>query len=65
MPAKKSLFITDDGKNVLLTFVLLYSRGFIVPAFCFAFVAYYGFCWPALSRARAGQENNPAAAAIH
>jgi FHS family L-fucose permease-like MFS transporter len=27
------------------------SRGFIVPMFCFAFVAFYGFRWPALSRA--------------
>ena len=27
------------------------SRGFIVPMFCFAFVAYYGFKWPALSKA--------------
>jgi FHS family L-fucose permease-like MFS transporter len=27
------------------------SRGFIVPMFCFAFVAFYGFKWPALSRA--------------
>jgi FHS family L-fucose permease-like MFS transporter len=26
------------------------SRGFIVPMFCFAFVAFYGFRWPALSR---------------
>ena len=25
------------------------SRGFIVPMFCFAFVAFYGFRWPALS----------------
>jgi MFS transporter, FHS family, L-fucose permease len=27
------------------------SRGFIVPMFCFAFVALYGFLWPHLSRA--------------
>jgi len=27
------------------------SRGFIVPAACFAFVAVYGFNWPRLSRA--------------
>jgi FHS family L-fucose permease-like MFS transporter len=33
------------------------SRGFIVPLFCFAFVAYYGFKWPALRGA------DPAAAA--
>jgi MFS transporter, FHS family, L-fucose permease len=27
------------------------SRGFIVPMVCFAFVAFYGFCWPKLSKA--------------
>jgi FHS family L-fucose permease-like MFS transporter len=27
------------------------SRGFIVPAVCFSFVAMYGFNWPRLSRA--------------
>ncbi|HXB73269.1 MAG TPA: MFS transporter [Candidatus Acidoferrales bacterium] len=27
------------------------SRGFIVPMFCFAFVAYYGFNWPKFSKA--------------
>jgi FHS family L-fucose permease-like MFS transporter len=27
------------------------SRGFIVPMVCFIFVAYYGFRWPALSKA--------------
>jgi FHS family L-fucose permease-like MFS transporter len=27
------------------------SRGFIVPMFCFAFVAYYGFNWPRFSGA--------------
>lgn len=27
------------------------SRGFIVPMFCFAFVAFYGFWWPRLSHA--------------
>ncbi|HUB79877.1 MAG TPA: sugar MFS transporter [Bryobacteraceae bacterium] len=27
------------------------SRGFIVPAFCFAFVAFYGFTWPRFSKA--------------
>ncbi len=27
------------------------SRGFIVPLFCFAFVAFYGFNWPRLSKA--------------
>jgi FHS family L-fucose permease-like MFS transporter len=25
------------------------SRGFIVPLFCFAFVAFYGYAWPKLS----------------
>ena len=27
------------------------SRGFIVPMFCFAFVAFYGFQWPRFSKA--------------
>jgi FHS family L-fucose permease-like MFS transporter len=27
------------------------SRGFIVPMFCFAFVAFYGFYWPKFSKA--------------
>ena len=27
------------------------SRGFIVPMFCFAFVAYYGYRWPKLANA--------------
>lgn len=27
------------------------SRGFIVPMFCFAFVAWYGFSWPKYSKA--------------
>ncbi len=27
------------------------SRGFIVPAFCFAFVALYGFNWPRFAKA--------------
>ena len=26
------------------------SRGFIVPMFCFAFVAFYGFNWPKFSK---------------
>jgi FHS family L-fucose permease-like MFS transporter len=26
------------------------SRGFIVPLFCFAFVAFYGFRWPRFSK---------------
>jgi fucose permease len=26
------------------------SRGFIVPMICFAFIAFYGYCWPKLSR---------------
>jgi FHS family L-fucose permease-like MFS transporter len=28
------------------------SRGFIVPMFCFVFVALYGFYWPRLSKAQ-------------
>jgi FHS family L-fucose permease-like MFS transporter len=28
------------------------SRGFIVPLFCFAFVAFYGYAWPKLSGAQ-------------
>ena len=31
------------------------SRGFIVPAFCFAIVAFYGFNWPRFSRAESLQ----------
>lgn len=27
------------------------SRGFIVPMVCFIFIAFYGYCWPKLSRA--------------
>jgi len=27
------------------------SRGFIVPMFCFAFVAFYGFNWPRFAKA--------------
>jgi MFS transporter, FHS family, L-fucose permease len=27
------------------------SRGFIVPLFCFAFVAFYGLNWPRYSKA--------------
>jgi FHS family L-fucose permease-like MFS transporter len=27
------------------------SRGFIVPMFCFALVALYGFAWPKLAKA--------------
>lgn len=27
------------------------SRGFIVPMICFAFIAFYGYAWPKLSRA--------------
>jgi len=30
------------------------SRGFIVPTLCFAFVAFYGFMWPRLSKAEGG-----------
>jgi FHS family L-fucose permease-like MFS transporter len=29
------------------------SRGFIVPSVCFAFVAFYGFAWPKLSKVKA------------
>jgi FHS family L-fucose permease-like MFS transporter len=36
------------------------SRGFIVPLICFAFVAFYGFRWPRLSKA----ESLPGAGAI-
>jgi FHS family L-fucose permease-like MFS transporter len=32
------------------------SRGFAVPMVCFAFVAFYGFQWPRLSRAQAPRE---------
>jgi FHS family L-fucose permease-like MFS transporter len=28
------------------------SRGFVVPMFCFALVALYGFCWPRLSNSK-------------
>jgi FHS family L-fucose permease-like MFS transporter len=28
------------------------SRGFIVPSVCFAFVAFYGFAWPKLSKVK-------------
>jgi FHS family L-fucose permease-like MFS transporter len=28
------------------------SRGFIVPMVCFIFVAYYGFSWSKLSKAK-------------
>jgi FHS family L-fucose permease-like MFS transporter len=31
------------------------SRGFIVPLFCFAFVAFYGFNWPKFSKAESLQ----------
>jgi FHS family L-fucose permease-like MFS transporter len=37
------------------------SRGFIVPAFCFAFVAWYGFRWPKLSGADALRGMEPGA----
>jgi MFS transporter, FHS family, L-fucose permease len=32
------------------------SRGFIVPMFCFVFVAYYGFNWPRFSKAESLRE---------
>ena len=28
------------------------SRGFIVPLFCFALIAFYGYNWPKLSNAK-------------
>jgi FHS family L-fucose permease-like MFS transporter len=31
------------------------SRGFIVPMFCFAFVAFYGFNWPKYAKAESLQ----------
>ncbi|HWD19794.1 MAG TPA: MFS transporter [Verrucomicrobiae bacterium] len=40
------------------------SRGFIVPLFCFAFVALYGFCWPKLSQS-SGHENKPVHSVLH
>lgn len=27
------------------------SRAFVIPMVCFAFIGYYGLCWPAYSRA--------------
>jgi fucose permease len=36
------------------------SRGFIVPLFCFALIAVYGYCWPKLSRAE-GLASRPGA----
>jgi FHS family L-fucose permease-like MFS transporter len=35
------------------------SRGFIVPMFCFIFVAYYGFNWPKWSKAESLNGVNP------
>jgi FHS family L-fucose permease-like MFS transporter len=32
------------------------SRGFIVPSVCFAFVAFYGYYWPKLSKAESLHE---------
>jgi MFS transporter, FHS family, L-fucose permease len=32
------------------------SRGFIVPMFCFGFVAFYGYCWPRFSQAESLQD---------
>jgi FHS family L-fucose permease-like MFS transporter len=37
------------------------SRGFIVPMFCFAFVAFYGFNWSRFSKAESLHEVRPAA----
>ena len=31
------------------------SRGFIVPMFCFAFIAFYAFMWPQYSNAESMQ----------
>jgi FHS family L-fucose permease-like MFS transporter len=36
------------------------SRGFIVPMFCFAFVAFYGFWWPRFSKAESLYGEKPA-----
>ncbi len=32
------------------------SRGFIVPMFCFVFIAYYAFCWPKFAKAQSLNE---------
>lgn len=39
------------------------SRSFIVPAVCFAFVAFYGFAWPKLSKVRGPEAPEAIAAA--
>ena len=36
------------------------SRGFIVPLFCFVFIALYGYCWPKLSGAEGLHDVDPA-----
>jgi len=41
------------------------SRGFIVPLFCFAFVAVYGFLWPQLSRSSTSHDNKPVHSVLH
>lgn len=41
------------------------SRGFIVPLFCFAFVAFYGFNWPRFSRAESLNSGGPSVRAAH
>jgi FHS family L-fucose permease-like MFS transporter len=41
------------------------SRGFIVPLFCFAFVALYGFKWSKLSRPVASNEGKPVHSVLH
>ena len=33
------------------------SRGFIVPMFCFVFIAYYAFNWPKYSKAKSLNES--------
>lgn len=36
------------------------SRGFVVPLFCFVFIAYYGYRWPRLSRTLSRSEGKQA-----
>jgi FHS family L-fucose permease-like MFS transporter len=36
------------------------SRGFIVPMFCFGFVAFYGYWWPRFSKAESLQDRKAA-----
>jgi len=39
------------------------SKSFIVPLFCFVFIAFYGYCWPILSGSK--NLNNARTAAGH